>query len=387
MKVQPTLHRKDSPEVLRNVPCFITQDCPIKRVELIPAALWQTTSLPPLDSELSIKSFSTHFWPELVRERGTYTSAPKLEPAAKPSGQPTDPRMKPEGEMERPPLVPIKGVPMIKYFADVWSEVEPFEPHPDDLLISTYPKCGTTWISEIVDMVLKEGDMEKCRQKPIYARVPFLEFYVPGVPSGIELLKKSSPPRMIKTHLPVQLLPEGFWNKDCKMIYVARNAKDVAVSYYYFYQMAKVHPDPGTWNEFLQSFMAGDVSFGSWYDHVKGWWDKRKGQRMLYLFYEDMKEDPRREIRKVMEFLERPLDHQLVEKIAHHTSFKEMKQNDMANYKTIPTTVMDHSISPFMRKGITGDWKNLFTVAQNEIFDEHYKKQMEGTTLHFRTEI
>lgn len=43
-----------------------------------------------------------------------------------------------------------------------------------------------------------------------------------------------------------------------QMIYVARNAKDVAVSYYYFYQMAKVHPDPGTWDEFLEKFMAGD---------------------------------------------------------------------------------------------------------------------------------
>ncbi|XP_060112682.1 sulfotransferase 1A1-like isoform X2 [Heteronotia binoei] len=295
--------------------------------------------------------------------------------------------MKPEKETERPPLIPIKGIPMVKYFAEIWSEVEPFEPHPDDLLISTYPKSGTTWISEVIDMILNEGDMEKCKRNPIYARVPFLEFKAPKVPSGIELLKKSLPPRMIKTHLPIQLLPEGFWNKNCKMIYVARNAKDVAVSYYYFYQMAKVLPDPGTWNEFLESFMAGNVSYGSWYDHVKGWWDKRKEQRMLYLFYEDMIEDPRREIRKIMEFLERPRNDQLVEKVAHQTSFKEMKQNDMANYKTIPTTVMDHTISPFMRKGIIGDWKNLFTVAQNEIFDEHYKKQMEGTTLHFQTEI
>nr|XP_056719774.1 sulfotransferase 1 family member D1-like [Euleptes europaea] len=296
--------------------------------------------------------------------------------------------MKPEEEMEeRPPLASIKGIPIVKYFTEVWSEVELFEPHPDDLLISTYPKSGTTWISEVIDMILKEGDTKKCKRNPIYDRVPFLEFKVPGLPSGIELLRKSSPPRMIKTHLPAQLLPEAFWTKDCKMIYVARNAKDVAVSYYYFYQMANLYPEPGTWNEFLETFMAGKISYGSWYDHVKGWWDKRKEHRMLYLFYEDLKEDPQREIRKVMEFLERSPDAQLVEKIAHHTSFKEMKQNKMANYKTFPMSIMDHNISPFMRKGITGDWKNIFTVAQNERFDAHYKKEMEGTTLHFRTEV
>lgn len=43
-----------------------------------------------------------------------------------------------------------------------------------------------------------------------------------------------------------------------QMIYVARNAKDVLVSYYYFYQMAKVHPNPGTWDEFLEKFVAGE---------------------------------------------------------------------------------------------------------------------------------
>nr|XP_020666260.1 sulfotransferase 1C1-like [Pogona vitticeps] len=215
--------------------------------------------------------------------------------------------MKPEGEQGRPPLISVKGVPMIKTFADIMGEVEVFQAHPGDLLISTYPKSGTTWISEVIDLIYKEGNTEKCRQEPIYMRVPFLEFSV--------------------------------------------------------------------------------LSFGSWYDHVKGWWDKRKEQRMLYLFYEDLKEDPRREIRKVMEFLERSPNDQLVEKIAHKTSFKEMRQNPMANYTSIPSSVMDHSISPFMRKGITGDWKNHFTVAQNERFDEDYKRQMEESTLHFRSEI
>ena len=42
-----------------------------------------------------------------------------------------------------------------------------------------------------------------------------------------------------------------------QMIYIARNAKDVAVSYYHFYRMAKVHPDPGPWDSFLEKFMAG----------------------------------------------------------------------------------------------------------------------------------
>lgn len=40
-----------------------------------------------------------------------------------------------------------------------------------------------------------------------------------------------------------------------------------------------------------------------------------------------------------------------MEKILHHTSFQQMKKNPVANYETMPTVLMDHSLSPFLRKG------------------------------------
>ncbi|XP_069508172.1 sulfotransferase 1 family member D1-like [Ambystoma mexicanum] len=285
------------------------------------------------------------------------------------------------------PLQTIRGIPFLSCFADRWADVESFQARPDDLLVCTYPKAGTTWTSEIVDLILNDGDLEKANRDPIYMRVPFLEFAVPGVPTGTELLVDTPSPRFIKSHLPVQLMPKTFWENNCKVIYVARNAKDVAVSYYFFYQMAKVHPKPGTWDNFLEKYMTGNVSFGSWYDHVKGWWEKSKEQRILYLFYEDMKEDPKREIQKILKFMEKDLSEEVLDKIVHKTSFNEMKQNKMTNYRTLPTTIMDHSVSPFMRKGIAGDWKKHFTVTQNESFDEDYERNMAGCPLRFRTEL
>lgn len=41
------------------------------------------------------------------------------------------------------------------------------------------------------------------------------------------------------------------------MVYVCRNAKDVAVSFYYFFQMVTSHPDPGSFGEFVEKFMDG----------------------------------------------------------------------------------------------------------------------------------
>ncbi|XP_074132897.1 sulfotransferase 1 family member D1-like [Sminthopsis crassicaudata] len=284
-------------------------------------------------------------------------------------------------------LVDVHGIPLLRSIAEAWSQVEGFEARPDDLFIATYPKSGITWVSEILDLIYNNGDVEKCKRDAIFNRVPLMELIQPGYTNGVKKLGELKSPRLLKTHLPVELLPSSLWKNDCKMIYVSRNTKDVAVSYYYFYKKIKIHPKPDSWEEFLEKFMTGKVMFGSWYDHVKGWWEKKKDYRILYLFYEDMKEDPKRELLKMLKFLEKDLPEETVNKILYHTSFEIMKENPTTNYTMMPEDEMDNKISPFMRKGISGDWKNHFTVAQYERFEKHYNQQMEGTTLKFRSEI
>ncbi|KAL8176879.1 UNVERIFIED_CONTAM: hypothetical protein K2H54_039734 [Gekko kuhli] len=286
---------------------------------------------------------------------------------------------------QRYPLVPVQGIPLMEPIVRSWARVENFEARPDDLLIATYPKAGTTWTQEIVDLILARGDVEKARRVPVHIRIPFLEMCsFPDFPAGVDLLMSAPSPRAIKTHLPFQLLPKSFLEKDCKIIYVARNAKDNLVSYYFFDQMNLVQPDPGPWDGYVKKFMEGTVAWGSWYDHVRRYWDERANHRILYLFYEDMKEDLSREIRRVKDFLEVDLSESIVQKIAHLTTFQAMKANPMTNCEDVPSTVFDKTKSSFMRKGEVGDWKNYFTVAQREMFDADYQSKMEGTTLHFR---
>uniref|UniRef100_A0A8D0L325 Sulfotransferase n=1 Tax=Sphenodon punctatus TaxID=8508 RepID=A0A8D0L325_SPHPU len=292
----------------------------------------------------------------------------------------------------RPELGEVEGILLPKATCSEWSRIQSFQARPDDLLICTYPKAGTTWIQEIVDMIQQEGDLDKCQRAPLHHRHPFVEWARPPQPSelgpsGVDQAKALPSPRTLKTHLPVKLLPPSFWEQNCKFLYVARNAKDCMVSYYHFQRMSKVLPDPGSWPEYFQTFMAGRVGWGPWYNHVKGWWKAKDSHCVLFLFYEDMKEDPKREIRKVMQFMGKYLDETTLDKVVHHTSFEIMKDNHMVNRAGVPLTIMDQSISPFMRKGTVGDWKNHFTVAQNEIFDIDYKNKMVDTSLTFRMEL
>ncbi|XP_002717169.1 sulfotransferase 1E1 [Oryctolagus cuniculus] len=281
----------------------------------------------------------------------------------------------------------VHGILMYKEFVQYWDDVETFQARPDDVVIATYPKSGTTWVSEIVYMIYTEGDVEKCKEDAIFNRIPFLECRKEDVMNGVKQLKEMASPRIVKTHLPPELLPVSFWENNCKMIYLGRNAKDVAVSYYHFFQMVNAYPNPGTFPEFVEKFMHAQVPYGSWYKHVNSWWEKSKNPRVLFIFYEDMKEDIRKEVVKLIQFLGRKPSEELVEKIIKHTSFQEMKDNPSTNYTVLPEEIMDQKVSPFMRKGIAGDWKNYFTVALNERFDTHYEQQMKESPVKFRTEI
>ncbi|TKS77769.1 Cytosolic sulfotransferase 3 [Collichthys lucidus] len=291
--------------------------------------------------------------------------------------------------MATPPrstLFDFHGVSMTKYFTDNWDNVQNFKARPDDILIATYPKAGTTWVSYILDLLyFGKTSPERQASIPIYDRVPFLEICVP-YPGKDVADKLPTTPRLIKTHLPVQFVPKSFWEQNCRIVYVARNAKDNAVSYFHFGRMNHRQPDPGDWSTYLKNFMKGKVVFGSWYDHVTGWWEKKQTYSNLhYMFFENMIEDSGREVDRLCFFLGFSASAEEKERVTTESKFDNMKQNKMTNYSTVE--FMNHKVSPFMRKGKVGDWKNHFTVAQNEDFDEDYRLKMKNTTLQFRTVV
>ena len=69
-------------------------------------------------------------------------------------------------------------------------------------------------------------------------------------------------PRLIKTHLPPALLPRGLIAPDRpKVVYVARNPKDVAVSYYHMHQFDTTLQNYPSWDSFLERFMKKDGTY------------------------------------------------------------------------------------------------------------------------------
>jgi hypothetical protein len=65
--------------------------------------------------------------------------------------------------------------------------------------------------------------------------------------------------RVFFTHLPLELLPKSALNGDCRIVYVARNPKDNAVSFYHYHRMTRFLglQHNLSWDEFFALYMAG----------------------------------------------------------------------------------------------------------------------------------
>ena len=254
---------------------------------------------------------------------------------------------------------------------------------PDDVWIVSYPKAGTTWTQNIVRLILNDGIDDG---KKLSESVPWIEalntderFYY-QLPVPIDELPS---PRAFKSHFQYDNMPCGApHTTPCKYIYVSRNPKDVAVSYYHHYLGFKYLPSGPTWKDFFQWFLSGDMAFGDYFDHVLSWWAHQSDNNVLFLKYEDMKRDLPSAVTQIAKFIGRNLDHKMINRIAAQTTFEKMQANPGTNYGWA-THRRDPSAPPFMRKGMVGDWKNYFTAEQSAQLDAKFAERTAGSGLDF----
>ncbi|EMP33995.1 Sulfotransferase 4A1 [Chelonia mydas] len=254
-------------------------------------------------------------------------------------------------------------------------------------------------------------------------------------------------PRLIKSHLPYRFLPSDLHNGDSKVIYMARNPKDLVVSYYQFHRSLRTMSYRGTFQEFCRRFMNDKLGYGSWFEHVQEFWEHHTDSNVLFLKYEDMHKDLATMVEQLVRFLGVSYDkaqlesmvehcHQLIDQCCnaealpvgrvgygswfehvqefweHHTDSNVLflKYEDM--HKDLATMVeqlvrflgvsydkaqlesmVEHCHQLIdqccnaealpVGRGRVGLWKDIFTVSMNEKFDLVYKQKMGKCDLTF----
>ncbi|XP_071370172.1 amine sulfotransferase-like [Centroberyx affinis] len=254
------------------------------------------------------------------------------------------------------------------------------EIRPTDVFLITYPKSGTAWLQQILVQIMDAAHPDQVEDTTNRVRVPWLEERTVDDPH-----RERPDPRLFGSHLPPDMLPHGVRAKRIKVVYVMRNPKDVLVSLYHFAHSWTMLEAPKSFEDFFQQFLDGDVYMGPWFDHVREYYTARDQMDILFLKYEDILKDLRGEVVKLCAFLGKDLTDEAIDQVVEASIFKNMKTNPKANYKDLVET--QRYKKETMRKGVAGDWKNFFTVAQNERFDQMFKEKMSDLPLTFTWEI
>ncbi|KAL7184968.1 hypothetical protein ACSBR2_027000 [Camellia fascicularis] len=277
------------------------------------------------------------------------------------------------------------------FFHGIISSQQHFKAQDSDLILITFPKSSTTWLKALAFTIAN------CNNYPVsespllttspHGLVPLLEDDIYGKNLVLKLEDLPSP-RVLATHMPYSALPTSIKDSDCCIIYLCRNPLDVFISFRHFIaKLANTPFDPSLIEESFDMFCRGVTTYGPFWDHVLEYWkaSQERPDKVLFLKYEDMKEDPISHLKVLAKFMGLPFSVEeenrgLIEEVLKLCSFdnlKDLEVNKNEKYK------VGRPNSMFFRKGEVGDWANYLTPSMFERMNKLMKEKFAGSGLNF----
>jgi aryl sulfotransferase len=247
---------------------------------------------------------------------------------------------------------------------------------PDDILIATCVKSGTTWMQQIVSQLIFDG----AEGLDIESLSKWVDAYDRS-PEDMTALAAQSHRRFMKTHLPADALTIS---PTVKYIYVARDGRDVAWSAHnhhynatddYFAglnarplelgpRLERGTPDP---REFFAKWLAEDgYPFWPFWDSVRSWWSLRKLPNVLLVHFNALKVDLSGSVARIARFLDISPAPAAMERILSHSSFAYMKAHakQMAPNAGGDIQLWNGGAATFINKGTNGRWRDVLSAEE-----------------------
>ncbi|KPJ21605.1 Sulfotransferase family cytosolic 1B member 1 [Papilio machaon] len=269
--------------------------------------------------------------------------------------------------------------------------------------------AGTTWTQAIVWLLAYDLDFSTANKIPLEERSVFLEFPLLMHKGFLDKLKKvhagkeeklkaldllSVPgtvqvaampsPRVIKTHLPMSLLPPSLPDS-CKVVYVARDPRDVAVSCYHLnseFQSVKFN---GDFKTFWSLFVKDLVYWSPFFDHLKEAWEMRHHPNMMFLFYEELSQNLSATVKRIADFLGKEYTAEQLDDLCTHIKFDNFKKNTSVNIVNMKELGIMAPKGEFIRKGKSGGWRDYFDADMSREAEDWIAKNLQHTDLRFPT--
>lgn len=225
-----------------------------------------------------------------------------------------------------------------------------FAVYPDDTLLVSYPRSGNTWTRFLIANLLHP------ETEVSFANI---EALVPDTSSqSNRALKRTPRPRIIKSH-------EYFDHRYQKVIYIVRDPRDVAVSYYNFQRKYRQIDDTCSLDRFVENFVSGKMlsaDWGTWGENVGSWLAARcKNPNFLLCRYEDMQDDPVRELARVAIFLGIEPVQEVLQRSVERSSADRMRAMEKLQSDNWVATKGRRKDIPFVGVAKSGGWKHTLS--------------------------
>jgi aryl sulfotransferase len=262
-----------------------------------------------------------------------------------------------------------------------------FVPRPDDIVVATPYKAGTTWTQAIVaNLIFGAGGLPA----PLADLSPWIDNRVRPVADVMALIEAQTHRRFIKCHLNLdglRLFPE------LKYIFISRDGRDVFMSMWNHYSnyvdahYDRVNNTPGRvgaplprapddihvfWRDWCTRGWFGWESDGyPFWSHLRvtqSWWNHRHLPNVLLLHYADMKADTGGAVRRIARFLEIERSEAELDAVTAEVSFENMRaRSDI--YAPNKGASWQGGGKTFLYKGTNGRWRDVLSQDELALYD------------------
>lgn len=272
-----------------------------------------------------------------------------------------------------------------------------YKPRNDDIVIATYPKCGTTWTQRLVSMLVFASPAPR----PIAEDSPWIDRrFGPGADEVLAKLEAQTHRRFIKSHLPLDALPlyDGV-----KYIHVARDGRDACMSFHNHTssftpaalddmdriglgdeKIARTYPRvPADFRTFYLDWInetpwpatVHPLSQSNFFAFENTFWSERRRDNVLLVHYNDLKQDLDGELRRIASFLDIAVDESLWPQLTAAGSFETMRRD---GDKLMPEAARawTDGAKTFLHKGTNGRWRDLLTPADIALYTEKAAREL-----------
>ena len=258
---------------------------------------------------------------------------------------------------------------------------------PDDIVICTSYKSGTTWMQAIVaHLVLGTDSIPN-----IDAVSPWLDQRHSAFDGTFERLEAQQHRRFIKSHLALDGLP---FYPQVKYIVVGRDARDVFMSIWNHHtnfmeaRLREINDAPGRvgppmppaqqeihdfWRNWMTRgwFAWESEGYPYWGNlhHTKTWWPHRGRDNILFVHFNDLLANLGGEVRRIARFLEMEHTDEQIAGVAHAVTFATMKEKAD---QLLPRAagVWNGGARTFIFKGTNGRWKDVLAPDELALYTE-----------------